>query len=168
MDWAPSMGAAVIWSMRTRDVVAGELGGAELLVEGLAGGLALVPPGFGFGEPGGDLLVDAGVERLADGGGPQGEQVAGSAGPVLGLADLLGGGQVAVVAAHDAGEDGFGGGLLVGLVAGGAVLPVMTWAVLAWRPRVMPTYSACRDSESVTRRWAVSTVRPWATWTLPA
>ena len=39
-------------------------------------------------------------------------------GPVLGLADLLGGGQVAVVAAHDAGEDRFGGGLLVGLVAG--------------------------------------------------
>ena len=98
--------------------MAGELGGAELLVEGLAGGFALVAPGFGFGEPGGDLLVDAGVQGLADGGGPQGEQVAGSAGPVLGLADLLGGGQVAVVAAHDAGEDGFGGGLLVGLVAG--------------------------------------------------
>ena len=37
---------------------------------------------------------------------------------VLGLADLLGGGQVAVVALHDAGEDGFGGGLLVGLVPG--------------------------------------------------
>ena len=36
----------------------------------------------------------------------------------LGLADLLGGGQVAVVALQDAGEDGFGGGLLVGLVAG--------------------------------------------------
>ena len=60
----------------------------------------------------------SGVQGLPDGGGPQGEQVAGSAGPVLGLADLLGGGQVAVVAAHDAGEDRFGGGLLVGLVAG--------------------------------------------------
>ena len=58
------------------------------------------------------------MQGLPDGGGPQGEQVAGSAGLVLGLADLLGGGQVAVVAAHDAGEDGFGGGLLVGLVPG--------------------------------------------------
>ena len=44
--------------------------------------------------------------------------MAGSADPVLGLADLLGGGQVAVVALQDAGEDGFGGGLLVGLAAG--------------------------------------------------
>jgi hypothetical protein len=42
--------------------------------------------------------------------------VPGSAGLVLGLADLLGGGQVAVVALQDAGEDGFGGGLLAGLV----------------------------------------------------
>ena len=100
------------------DVVSGELGGAEPLVQGLAGVLAVVPPGFGFGEPGLDLLVDVRVQGLPDGGGPQGEQVAGSAGPVLGLADLLGGGQVAVVALHDAGEDGFGGGLLVGLVAG--------------------------------------------------
>ena len=40
------------------DVVAGELGGAEPLVQGLAGVLAVVPPGFGFGEPGLDLLVD--------------------------------------------------------------------------------------------------------------
>ena len=77
------------------DVVPGELGGAELLLEDLAGVLALVPPGFGFGEPGLDLLVDVRVQGLPDGGGPQGEQVAGSAGPVLGLADLLGGGQVA-------------------------------------------------------------------------
>ena len=84
----------------------------------LPGVLALVPPGFGFGEPGFDLLVDVRVQGLPDGGGPQGEQVAGSAGPVLGLADLLGGGQVAVVALQDAGEHGFGGGLLVGLVAG--------------------------------------------------
>jgi hypothetical protein len=44
--------------------------------------------------------------------------VAGSADPVLGLADLLGGGQVAVVAAHDTGEDGFWGSLLVGLATG--------------------------------------------------
>jgi hypothetical protein len=100
------------------DVVPGELGGAEPLVQGLAGGLTLVPPGFGFCEPDGDLLVDAGVEGLPDGGGPQGEQVPGPAGLVLGLADLLGGGQGAVVAAHDIGEDRFGGGLLVGLVPG--------------------------------------------------
>ena len=100
------------------DVVPGELGGAEPLLQGLAGVLALVPPGFGFGEPGLDLLVDLRVQGLPDGGGPQVEQVAGSAGPFLGLADLLGGGQVAGVAVHDAGEHGFGGGLLVGLLAG--------------------------------------------------
>ena len=47
MDRAPSIGAAVIWSMSGVDVVSGELGGAEPLVEGLAGVLALVPPGFG-------------------------------------------------------------------------------------------------------------------------
>ena len=100
------------------DVVAGELGGAEALVQGLAGVLTVVPPGFMLGEPGFDLLVDVRVQGLPDGGGPQGEQVAGSAGLVLGLADLLGGGQVAVVALQDGGEDGFGGGLLVGLVPG--------------------------------------------------
>jgi hypothetical protein len=32
--------------------------------------------------------------------------------------------------------------------------------VLASRPRVIPTYRACLDRESVMRRWAVSTVRP--------
>jgi hypothetical protein len=63
------------------DVVPGELRGAEPLVQGRAGVLAVVPPGFGFGEPGLDLLVDAGVQGLLDGGGPQGEQVPGSAGP---------------------------------------------------------------------------------------
>ena len=42
------------------EVVSGELGGAEPLVQGLAGVLAVVPPGFGLGEPGLDLLVDAG------------------------------------------------------------------------------------------------------------
>ena len=72
------------------DVVSGELGGAELLLEGLAGVLALVPPGFCFGKPGCDLLVDVGVEGLLDGGGPQGEQVTGSAGPA---ARRLGGGR---------------------------------------------------------------------------
>ena len=100
------------------DVVAGELGGAEPLVQGLAGVLAVVPPGVGVGEPGLDLLVDVRVQGLPDGGGPQGEQVAGSARPFLGLADLLGGGQVTGVALQDTGEDGFGGGLLVRLVAG--------------------------------------------------
>ena len=103
---------------QSAEVVPGELGGAEPLVQDPTGVLAVVPPGFMLGEPGLDLLVDVGVQGLPDGGGPQGEQVAGPAGPVLGLADLLGGGQVAVVAAHDGGEDGFGGGLLIGLVAG--------------------------------------------------
>jgi len=70
--------------------VSGELGGAEPLVQDRAGVLAVVPAGFGFGEPGLDLLVDVRVQGLLDGGGPQGEQVPGSAGPVLGLADLLG------------------------------------------------------------------------------
>ena len=70
------------------------------------------------GEVGLDLLVDVRSEGLADGGGPQGEQVAGAAGPVLGLADLLGGRQVAVVALDDPGQDGLRGGLLVRLVAG--------------------------------------------------
>jgi hypothetical protein len=100
------------------DVVADELGGAELLVQRPAGVLAVIPPGFGSGEPGLDLLVDVRVQGLPDGGGPQGEQVPSAAGPVLDLADLLGGGQVAVVALHHAGEDGFGGGLLAGLVPG--------------------------------------------------
>ena len=39
--------------------------------------------------------------------------MAGSAGPVLGLADLLGGGQVRVVAAHDRLDHRFGGGLRI-------------------------------------------------------
>ncbi len=46
------------------------------------------------------------------------EQVAGSAGPFLGVADVLSGGQVVGVALHDVGEDGFGGGLLVRLTPG--------------------------------------------------
>jgi hypothetical protein len=106
--------------------VTAELGGAELLLEDFAGVLTIVAPDFGIGEPGFDLLVDVGVEGLADGGGPQGEQVAGAAGPVLGLADLFGGGQIGVVALDNADEDGFGGGLLAGFVAGGAVWPVTT------------------------------------------
>ena len=94
-----------------------ELGGAELLLEDFAGVLTIVAPDFGIGEPGFDLLVDVGVEGLAD---------AGAAGPVLGLADLFGGGQIGVVALDNADEDGFGGGLLAGFVAGGAVWPVTT------------------------------------------
>ena len=47
------------------DVVPGELRGAEPLLQGLAGVLAVVPPGFGFGEPGLDPLVDVAVEGLA-------------------------------------------------------------------------------------------------------
>jgi hypothetical protein len=104
------------------DVVSGELRGAQLLVQGLAGVPAVVPPGFGFGEPGLDLLVDVRVQGLLHGSGPQGEQVPGSAGLLLGLADLLGGGQVAGVALHRGGEHRFGGGLLVGRMSGGCGL----------------------------------------------
>jgi len=71
--------------------VPGELGGAQLVLEDRAGVFSLVPPGFGFAEPGFDLFVDLRVQRLPERGGPQGEQVAGSPGPVLDLADLLGG-----------------------------------------------------------------------------
>ena len=46
----------------------------------------------------------------------------GSAGPVLGLPDGLGGRQVLGVAFDDVLEHGFGGGLLVGLVPGGGGL----------------------------------------------
>jgi hypothetical protein len=99
------------------DVVPGELGDSEPLVQGCAGVLAVVPPGFRFGEPGLNLLVDVRVQGLPDGAGPQGEQVPGPARAVLGLADLLGGGQVAAVALQNPGENGFGGGLLVGLVS---------------------------------------------------
>ena len=98
--------------------MAGELGGAEPLLQGLTGGLALVPPGFRAGEPGRDLLVDAGVHGLPDRGRPQVQQVAGSPGLVLGLADLLGGGQVLGIALQDAGQHGLRCCLLVGLVAG--------------------------------------------------
>jgi hypothetical protein len=80
------------------DVVPGELSSAQALLEDRARVFPLVPPAFSFGEPGLDLLIDARVQRLFDSGGPQGEQMAGSAGPVLGLADLLGGRQVRVVA----------------------------------------------------------------------
>ena len=73
------------------EVVSGEVGGAERCMECFAGVFPLVPPRFGFGEPGGDLLVDLGVDGRADGGGPQVEQVPGSAGPFLGLPDGLGG-----------------------------------------------------------------------------
>ena len=99
------------------DVVPGELGGAELLLQGLARVLALVPPCFGFGEPGGDLPVDAGVQGCPGGGGPEGEQVAGPAAPFLSVADLLGGGDVVGLALQDAGEHGFRGCLLAGVVA---------------------------------------------------
>jgi hypothetical protein len=47
--------------------VAGELGGAELLLEDFAGVLAVVAPGLASGDAGFNLLVDAGVEGLADG-----------------------------------------------------------------------------------------------------
>jgi hypothetical protein len=100
------------------DVVPGELVLPQLMLQRLPGVLVPVPPRLGVGEPGLDPLVDLRVQSLPDGSAPQGEQVAGSAGLFLGLADLLGGGQVAGVALQDTGEHGFGGGLLVGLVPG--------------------------------------------------
>jgi hypothetical protein len=69
-------------------IMPGELGGAEPLAQGRARVLAFVTPGFGFGEPGLDLLVDARIQGMFDGGGPQAEQVPGSADPVLGLAEV--------------------------------------------------------------------------------
>ena len=100
------------------EVVSGEAGGAQCRVEGLAGVFLLVACGLVRGECGGDVLVDLGVDGGPDGGGPEAEEVPGSAGPFLGLPDGFGGGQLAGVALHDAGEHGFGGGLLVGLLAG--------------------------------------------------
>ena len=105
------------------DVVPGELGGAEPLLEDWAGVFPVVPPGFGFGEPGFDVLIDLRVQRRPDRGRPQGEQVAGSAGPVLGVADLLGGRQVRIVAAHDGLDHRFGGRLLIGRMAGWRGVP---------------------------------------------
>ena len=46
--------------------------------------------------------------------------------------------------------------------------PVTTCTVLASRPRVMPTYRDSRVRVAVAYRCAVSTVRPWATYTLAA
>ena len=123
MDRAPSMRRGGDLVDDRADVVPGELGGAELLLEDRAGVFPLVPPGFGFGEPGFDLLVDLRVQRAPDRGGPQGEQVAGAPGPVLGVADLLGGRQVRVVAVQDGLDHRFGRGLLVGRMAGWRGVP---------------------------------------------
>ena len=54
------------------DVVSGDLRGAEPLLEGLAGVIALVPAGFGFGEPGFDPLVDLRVQGMPGSGGTTG------------------------------------------------------------------------------------------------
>ena len=89
------------------DVVPGELGAPEPLMQGLARVLAVVPPSFGVGEPGLDLLVDVGWQSLPDCGGPQGEQVA-----VWRTGLGLGGSAWRRTGrrhrGHDAGEDGFG------------------------------------------------------------
>ena len=42
------------------------------------------------------------------------------------------------------------------------------WAVLWWRPRVMPTYAAAAPVASPMSRCAWSTVSPWAPWTVVA
>ena len=122
MDRALSIGAAVIRSMIGADVVPRELGIAQRVLQHGPGGFPLVPAGFGWGEPGRDLLVDARVEGLPDGGGPQGEQVTGSPGPLLGVADLPGSRPVVSFALQDACEHGFGGGLLVRFVPGRGAL----------------------------------------------
>ena len=117
MDRAPSIGAAVIWSMIALMSCPASWAARSCCWRAWREGSRW----YRQASDSVSLAVicwSMRVEGLPDGGGPQGEQVAGSAGPVLGLADLLGGGQVAVVAAHDAGEDGFRGGLLVGRVAG--------------------------------------------------
>ena len=76
------------------DVVPGELGIPQRVLQHLPRVLPVVPPSLGLGEPGLDPLIDVRVQGLPGGRGPQVEQVAGSPGPFLGLPDLLGGGQV--------------------------------------------------------------------------
>jgi hypothetical protein len=61
------------------DVVPGELGRAQLVLQRPPGVLLLVPPRLGVGEPGPDPLVDLPVLGLPDGSSPEVEQVAGSA-----------------------------------------------------------------------------------------
>ena len=51
------------------DVVSGELGIPQRVLQHRPRGFPFVSPGFGVGEPGLDLLVDLGIEGLADGGG---------------------------------------------------------------------------------------------------
>jgi hypothetical protein len=51
--------------------VTDELGGAELLLQDLAGVLAVIAPGLLGGEMGFDPLVDADGEGLPPGGGPR-------------------------------------------------------------------------------------------------
>ena len=148
--------------------MAGELGRAQRLLQRLPGVLPLVPPGLGIGEPGRDPLVNLRMQGLLDRGGPQVEQVLRSAGLVLGLADLLGGGQVAVVALHHAGEHGFRGGLLVGLApggCGGAGDYVRGVGLAAAGHADVQGLPGQRIGDE---KGTVSTVRPWATCTLPA
>ena len=46
------------------DVVPGELSSAQALLEDRARVFPLIPPGFGWAEPGFDLLIDVRVQRL--------------------------------------------------------------------------------------------------------
>ena len=123
------------------DAVPGELGGAEPLVQGRAGVLAVVPEGRGFGEPGLDPLIDLGVQGLPFGGGPQGEQVAGSARPFLGLADLLDGGRIAIVASWASSRN---------------MPPVSTAPSWAVSPVAMTRAPACRAASWIMARSAVT------------
>jgi hypothetical protein len=118
MDRAPSIGGGGDPVDDRADVVPGELGVPECSLQHGPGVFPLVTPGFGWGEPGCDLLVDVRVEGPPNGSGPQGEQVTGSPGPVPGAADLTGGRQVVPVALQDICQHGFGGGLLVRFVPG--------------------------------------------------
>ncbi len=149
------------------DVVPGQLGIPQLVLQHLPRGLPVIPPSLGLGEPGLDQLIDLRVQGLPGGHGPQVEQVAGPAGPFLGVPDLLGGGQVFRLALHDAGEHGFRGGLPVRLLPGrrglagdyvrGVRFPAPGHADVQGLPG-----QGAGDEEV-----RGVTVRPWATWTLP-
>ena len=70
------------------DVMPRHLSLPQRMLQHRPGGFPLVSPGFRVGQPGRDLLIDGRVQGLPDGGGPQLEQVPGSPGPVLRLADV--------------------------------------------------------------------------------
>jgi hypothetical protein len=66
------------------DLVPGELGLPQLVLQHLPRLLPVVPPSLRLSELGLDPLVDVRIQGLPGGCGPQVEQVAGSPGPFLG------------------------------------------------------------------------------------